>query len=188
MITALFAIFWSLDSKLGYFGKNQQHDFFDVSKVKNHKGAKDFPRNAQEFLNKEKAYGAILGPFNTNPFAFNITITPFNTVPEKGSDERRIILDLSYPKGSSINDDVSKDFFHGEIVELSYPGVDQFVEIIKLKRRNCLLFKRDLKRAYRQTPIDPGDSSLLGYSFNGKLYFDKVLSFGLRSSAFIAKE
>ena len=172
---------------IGYFGKNQQHDFFDVSKVKNHKGAKDFPRNVQEFLNKEKAYGAILGPFNTNPFACNITISPLNTVPKKGSDERRIILDLSYPKGSSINDDVSKDFYLGEKVELSYPGVDQFVEIIKFKGRNCLLFKRDLKRAYRQIPIDPGDSSLLGYSFYGKLYFDKVLSFGLRSSAFICQ-
>ena len=108
---------------IGYFGKNQQHDFFDVSKVKNHEGAKDFPRNVQEFLNKEKAYGAILGPFNTNSFACNITISPLNTVPKKVSDERRIILDLSYSKGSSINDDVSKGFYLGEKVELSYPGV-----------------------------------------------------------------
>ncbi|MEW8547203.1 MAG: reverse transcriptase domain-containing protein, partial [Candidatus Thiodiazotropha sp.] len=172
---------------IGYFGNSQQQSYSDVIRVKNHKGAKDFPRNVQEFLDKEKTYGAILGPFNYNPFACNVTISPLNTVPKKGSDERRIILDLSYPKGSSINDNVSKDFYLGEKVELSYPGVDQLVEIIKLKGRNCLLFKRDLKRAYRQIPIDPGDSSLLGYCFNGKLYFDKVLSFGLRSSAFICQ-
>ena len=32
-----------------------------------------------------------------------------------------------------------------------------------------------------------GDASLVGYSFNGHIYFDKVLSVGLKSSAFIAQ-
>lgn len=172
---------------LGYFGKNQQQTSNHAKRVRNHKGAKDFPRSVQDFLHKEKNYGAILGPFKNNPFSCNITISPLNTVPKKGSEERRIILDLSYPSGFSINDNVSKDFYLGQKIELSYPGVDHLVEIIKIKGQNCLLFKRDLKRAYRQIPIDPGDSSLVGYSFNGNLYFDKVLSFGLRSSAMICQ-
>ena len=35
--------------------------------------------------------------------------------------------------------------------------------------------------------IDPGDASLVGYSFNGSYYFDKVLPFGLRSVAFLCQ-
>ena len=96
-------------------------------------------------------------------------------------------MDLSFPKGTAINDSVSKDFYLGENVSLSYPGVDDLVNLIKIKGRGCLLFKKDLRRFYRQIGIDMGDASLVGYSFNGQIYFDKVLSMGLKSAAFIAQ-
>ena len=47
----------------------------------------------------------------------------------------------------------------------------------------CLIFKRDLKAAYRQIPIDPGDYKYLGYSWNGQFYFDTRLAMGQRTSA-----
>ena len=72
-------------------------------------------------------------------------------------------------------------------MSLSYPGVDDLVNLIKIKGRGCLLFKKDLRRFYRQIGIDVGDASLVGYCFNGQIYFDKVLSMGLKSSAFIAQ-
>ena len=50
-----------------------------------------------------------------------------------------------------------------------------------------MLFKKDLKRAYRQIPIDPGDASLVGQSWNGDLYFDTVPSMELRSAAYICQ-
>ena len=59
------------------------------------------------------------------------------------------------------------------------------VSLVKLKGKGCLLFKRDLSRAYLQIVLDPREASLLGYAFNGNMYFDKVLSFGLRSAAYI---
>ena len=61
------------------------------------------------------------------------------------------------------------------------------VNLIKIKGKGCLLFKKDLRRYYRQIGIDFGDASLVGFSFNGQIYFDKVLSMGLKSSAFIAQ-
>ena len=165
-------------------GKIQQQSCDNYSFVKNHKGAKDYAIHVQKFLNKELQFDAILGPFRENPFNCNVCISPLNTVPKKDSEERRIILDLSYPKDNSINDFVSKDFYLGQRINLTYPGVDDLVAIVKTKGRGCLLFKRDLSRAYRQLSLDPGDASLLGYSFNGFMYFDKVLSFGLRSAAY----
>ena len=61
------------------------------------------------------------------------------------------------------------------------------VNLIKIKGKGCLLFKKDLRRCYRQIGIDFGDASLVWFSFNGQIYFDKVLSMGLKSSAFIAQ-
>ena len=46
---------------------------------------------------------------------------------------------------------------------------------------------KDLRRFYRQIGIDTGDSSLVGFSFSRYIYFDKVLSMGLKSTASIAK-
>ena len=114
-------------------------------------------------------------------------VSPLNAVPRKEADERRIILDLSFPKGSSINDFVSKDFYLGDRVNLTYLEVDDLVEIIKRIGQGCLLFKRDLARAYRLIVLDLGDVSLVGYSFKVSFYFDKVLSMGLRSAAHIAQ-
>ena len=52
----------------------------------------------------------------------------------------------------------------------------------------CLLFKIDLKRAYRQIFIDPGDMSCLGYCVDNELYFDTTLAMGLRSAAAICQK
>ena len=49
--------------------------------------------------------------------------------------------------------------------------------------RGCLLYKRDLRKAYRQFPVDPHDYHLLGYTWGGQYYFDTVLTMGLRSAA-----
>ena len=85
-------------------GKILQQSCDNYSFVKNHKGAKDYAIHVQKFLNKELQFDAILGPFRENPFNCNVFISPLNTVPKKDSEERRIILDLSYPKDNSIND------------------------------------------------------------------------------------
>ena len=144
----------------------------------------------RSFKNNENIHKKEGGSYyvvSANPFNCTICLSPLNTVPKKDSEDRRIILDLSCPIGGSINDYVSKDFYVGQKITLSYPGVDQLVSIVKLKERSCLLFQRDLSRAYRQIVMDPEEVSLLGYSFNGNIYFDKVLSFGLRSVAFIVQ-
>ena len=85
------------------------------------------------------------------------------------------------------NDSVSKDFYLGERVSLSYPGVDDLVNLIKIKGKGCLLFKKGLRRCYRQIGIAFGDASLVEFSFNGPIYIDKVSSMGLKSSVFNAQ-
>ena len=69
-------------------------------------------------------------------------------------------------------------------MSLTYPTVDDIADRIIQLGPGCLLFKRDLKRAYRQLPVDPFDYPLLGYSWRDKLFFDVRLPMGLRSAAY----
>ena len=63
-------------------------------------------------------------------------------------------------------------------MSLTYPTVDSIASLIWSAGAGCLLYKRDLKRAYRQFPVDPLDYPLLGYCWK-HIYFD----LGLRSAA-----
>ena len=82
-----------------------------------------------------------------------------------------------------MNDCIPSDSFLGESLALSYPTVDAIVEAVVAKGSGCHLYKRDLRKAYRQFPVDPHDYHLLGYIWNGRYYFDTVLTMGLRSAA-----
>ena len=127
------------------------------------------------------------GHFQITHLKLKFFLSPLNTVPKHDTDERRIILDLSFPKGHAVNDFISKDEYLQGKVDLVYPKVDDLVDLVKLKGQGCYLFKKDLKKEFRQICIDPLDYSKVGFKFKGKLYFDSVLSMGLRSSAHICQ-
>ena len=75
----------------------------------------------------------------------------------------------------------------GEYFKLRLPRIDWFLESILEKGRNGLVFKKDLRRAYRPFPIDQKDYDLLGFRYQSKFYFDTRCPFGLRSSAMICQ-
>ncbi len=61
------------------------------------------------------------------------------------------------------------------------------MDLIRLKGQGCSLFKRDLKRAYRQLPVCPGDYNLLGYEGQHLMCVDRVLHMALHSAAWICQ-
>ena len=73
-----------------------------LSDLHNHKGARDHAHAVNAFIKNEVAYGRIFGPFVTPPFDTFFT-SPLNTVPKSDSDERRVIVDLSWPIGRGVN-------------------------------------------------------------------------------------
>ena len=86
-------------------------------KCKNHKGALEFPDQIDKFLTKELEAGAVLGPFQSSPFDQKLVVSQLNTVPKKNSSERRVIVDLSFPKfdtSQSVNGGISKKNYIGE--------------------------------------------------------------------------
>ncbi len=82
-----------------------------------------------------------------------------------------------------MNDGINKGTYLGESMKLEYPKVDDLVELVRLKGTGCALFKQDLKCAYRQIPVCPGDYILLGYVWRKAIYIDMVLPMGLCSAA-----
>ncbi len=154
---------------------------------RNHKGAKDFPVELKQYFQKEIESNTVLGPFEKNPFRTGVLVSPLNTVPKKDSLERRVILDLSMPKGRALNDTIPKDVYLGQKVTLVYPKVDDLVRSVQQKGVGALMFKLDLRKAYRQIFLDPGDYHKVGFTFQNKLMFDTVLSMGLRSAAHICQ-
>ena len=154
---------------------------------KNHKGATDYPQAMKNYIDKELKRGAVMGPYDKTPFTGKVGISPLSSRPKKDSEERRIILDLSFPCGMAVNNGIPKDNYMGWQAKLTFPKVDDFAFRIYSLGRDCVMFKVDLSRYFRQLPMDPGDHSLIGYIIDGQIYFDKVLPMGMRSAPYIAQ-
>lgn len=158
-----------------------------TSSSSNHPSAVDFADHVEHYINTELGYHAIAGPFSTNPLHQPLICSPLQTVPKRGSNQWHIVMDLSYPPQLSVNSGITASSYLNEPYKLRLPGIDRLCQFILLHGRGCLLYKKDLRRAYRQLPIDPKDYHLLGFTFNGRLYFNTHCPFGLRTSAMICQ-
>ena len=154
---------------------------------KNHKGATDFPEALKRYIRKEKSKDMVMGPFEVIPFDKHIGISPISTRPKKLTDERRVIIDLSFPMGEAVNDGMIKDNYLGRQVKLTFPRVDDLALRIYTLGKTARMFKIDLSRYFRQLPLDPGDYSLIGYVIDNQLYFDKMIPMGMRTAPYIAQ-
>ena len=110
-------------------------------------------------------------------------VSPLNTVPKASSDERRIIVDLSWPlEKGSVNSGISKEYYLEKKIELHYASIEDVCEMVLSLGSGALIFRRDLRQAYRQFPVDPSDYYLLGYHWDNQYFFDTVLAMGQRNA------
>ncbi len=134
------------------------------------------PGPVEEYLAKELRNGRIteLCPSESA----GVVVSRFGVIQKRGQTNKwRLILDLSYPSGSSVNDGISR-----ELSSLHYVSIDTAVRRILELGRGALLAKVDIAHAYRNVPVHPDDRQLLGMQWNGRLFVDKALPFGLRSA------
>ena len=89
----------------------------------NHTSANEY--QVDKYIQEEINHNAMLGPFDTPHF--NLHISPFMTREKAGSNTRRTIIDLSWPKGLSVNDGVSSSVYLDTQFELKYPSIDLMV-------------------------------------------------------------
>ena len=96
-------------------------------------------------------------------------------------------MDLSWPPGQSGNSGIAKDHFMGFYAKFSFPTIDVITRRISRLQGDIYLFKIDLSGYFRQLNMDPGDYSLLCFTWNGLVYFDVVSPMGLRSAPYFAQ-
>ena len=100
---------------------------------KNHKSALNFLDEMNKYITEELDHGSVLGSFECNSFSNPAIISPLSTCEKRGSDERRVIMDLRFPPGNSVNERIPKDRYNGEGFSLTFPSIDALVYMVKIK-------------------------------------------------------
>ena len=89
-----------------------------------------------------------------------------------------MILNLSYPHGCSLNDNVDKLHFDGKKFVLKFPSVDDIVHEICKYSTEVLISKIDISRAFRNLRVDPADVIKFGIKWKDAFFLDVAAVFG----------
>ena len=107
-----------------------------------------------------------------------VQISRFGVIPKASQPGKwRLILDLSSPDGSSVNDGID-----AEHCSIDFATVDMAMRKITELGRGTQLVKVDIEHAYHNVPVHPDDRPMLGMMWGERVYVDTVLPFGLRSA------
>ena len=156
-------------ARLGYEGTQSAK-----IRLNNYKSVLEQPNTLEEGINEDlKLHRTRV----INPLPKAYYISPLGLVPKTTAGITtgwRRIHDLSAPRGRSVNDGIPKHY--GTIV---YETFQFALRLIGKAGKGCTLVKRDLKSAFRYVPVSPYDQWLLMYEWNGKIYVELFLPFGL---------
>ena len=121
-----------------------------------------------------------MGPFPVGSMP-DLHISRIGVIPKKSSPGKfRLITDLSYPHGKSVNDGIDP-----EMTTLKYIKVREVAMDIARLGKGTLMAKADIEEAYRLIPVHPEDTHLLAIHWDNQIYVDAALPFGLRSAPLI---
>ena len=98
----------------------------------------------------------------------------------KSNDSRRVIVNLSYPEGQSVNSNIKSDSYDDYDFDLSYPTIDNIVDEIANVGKDVLLYKLDISRAFQNLRIDPRDYGVMGLQWHHNYYVDVSVAFGYK--------
>ena len=144
-----------------------------------------FQNEVEEQIIEDVRRHRVVGPFITPPSSTFVG-NPMGAFRKKRSSKLRIIHDLSWPPGGSINSFIPKDEF-----TLQYIKFDEIVAAVRSCGQSCVMAKVDLESAFKHILVRKDQWDLLGFSFNSVdnfgidktlYYMSTCLPFGLRSS------
>ena len=134
----------------------------------------------EAYLEKAVSLGRVIGPLPLPASGVSgcIHISRFGVIPKPHQPGKwRLIVDLSHPKGSSVNDGLCS-----ELCSLSYASIGAAADMVLRQGKGAELAKLDIASAYRIMLVHRDDRPLLGMKWKGSLYVYTVLPFGLRSA------
>ena len=150
-------------------GFKKSFPLFSVSQSIHHESpnllsARAQPHVVDQKIAKELDAHRLAGPFETPPFPV-FRVSPLAIVPKKTLGDFRMIHHLSYPKGKSVNDGISRE--HSSV---HYANIDKAIRRIKHSGVGSYLAKTDVKSAFRILPVNPQDYHLLGLKWKHQYY------------------
>ena len=164
------------------FPSNYSKSCIPVPSYQNHREKPEYQTHIKQYIEKECRLGALLGPFAVPPFTPWSHCSPMMTREKATPDKRRVIVDLSYPAGYSVNAGIPRREFLGEPLLYSLPTVSMVGDRLRTLGHGSYIWAADVSRAYRQLRADPLAAPLYGITFGGSFYVDIALPFGCRSS------
>ena len=147
------------------------------SATKNLQSAVAHPKVVDDYLQQELLLRRISGPF-PNSLCTDVHVSRFGIIPKHHQQNKWcLIVDLSHPKGLSVNDRIPLHLY-----SLSYVTIDDAVLKNFQLEQGTMLPKIDIKSAFRLLLVHPADQHLLAMKWNGYTYIDHCIPFGLQSA------
>ena len=148
------------------------------SATANMESARHHPQVISAYIRKELSLGRMLGPFSDTRSLPPLHFNRFGVIPKvHNTGKWRLITDLSFPHGQSVNDGIDPD-----LCSLSYTTVDTVAEVVTRWGSGAPLAKMDIESAYQLIPVHPQDRPLQAMRWEGQTCVDPMLPFGLRSA------
>ena len=119
------------------------------STLTNYGSGVNYNKHIDFYLEKEIGLNAMLGPFSVPPVA-PVHVSPIMTCPKKGC----VVVDLSWPKGMSVDDAIPGNEYLGTPINLTLPTIDFMADRVLELGQGCYMYKLDLSRGYRQLRLD----------------------------------
>jgi hypothetical protein len=121
--------------------------------------------------------GFAAGPFHPSSRPANAKVNGM-MCRQKPNGSARIILNLSAPKGSSVNDGIDSDEF-----PTTMSSTQKWLAILDKAGRKCLIVKLDWASAYKHLAVRVEDIPLQYFNWLGMDFVELCLVFGCASSA-----
>ncbi len=169
------------------FPSGHEHILLPEPAPRNHASATNYAEHVEKYLATEIRYGAITGPYIARPFEWTMR-SALMTRPKSNSQDRRVIMDLSFPPHRSVNDGIPKDIYLNVPFKLLLPSALTLRDKIRVTGENTYLWSKDLRRGYRQLRGCPLDYPLMGIEWDSRWYVDLAIPFGCRNGAKFMQE
>ena len=145
---------------------------------RNNPSADDHPEVVTAYIKKEVVAGRILGPFKPEDLEPPVQISRFGVIPKGHTPGKsRLILDLSFPDGASVNNGIQPDH-----CSIKYLKIEEIAQALLHSGPYTQMAKIDILNAYCIIPVARATECCLACHGKGQYYVDTVLLFGLRSA------
>lgn len=116
----------------------------------NHASTADHVHMIREMVDLDETRGRKIGPFPEPPCG--AWVSPLGVVPKSEPGKYRVIHDLSFPEGASVNDGIPDN-----ISACTYGLLDEVLRQIWLHGKGSLMAKLDISEAYKHVPVHSSD-------------------------------